>query len=213
MHNKTVVFDLDGTLVDSASIVSEILNSMRKELSLSPVPAEMFLPWISLGGDVLVSRALEMQVNYVGPYTKIFRERYFDLPTPLESIYPGVFEALEFLSSNDVTINLCTNKPRRLAEKVLAETSLHSFFSFVCAGGDLATAKPNPENLMICLRQSNVGLGGCYFVGDSSVDQITAENANVKFIFYKNGYDDGVDKDKTYAIFDDYFAFEKIFLV
>jgi phosphoglycolate phosphatase len=210
MANKLVVFDLDGTLVDSASTVAEILNTMRIEIGRLPVPVGYFLPWISLGGDALVAHALEIPINIVGPHTKKFRDMYYELPTPSESIYSGAFEALEHLARRGLTLNICTNKPRRLAEKVLKETQLHQFFSFVCAGGDLPTNKPNPANLLACLSSKKNNFDDAYFVGDSSVDQLTSEKANVKFIFFESGYDDGVDKVKAYATFENYDRFIEV---
>ncbi len=212
MSKKIVVFDLDGTLVDSAATVRSILNSMRSELGLQPLPTQNFIPWISLGGDMLVSKALEMPINLVSHCTEKFRDRYFDFATPLDSVYTGVIDVLEYLSSEGITLNLCTNKPRRLAEKVLKETSLERFFSFTSAGGDLPTSKPNPANLTVCLQPTNTSLNEVFFVGDSTVDQMTAENANVKFIFYENGYDDGVDKLKTYASFNDYLRLPELLI-
>jgi phosphoglycolate phosphatase len=210
MNNKLIIFDLDGTLIDSAKTVSNILNVMRLELGLQEVPNETFLPWISLGGDTLVSNALEVHKNDVAPYTKTFWEKYYDLQTPDDSVYPGVVQTLEFLLSCGVRLNLCTNKPRKLAEKVLNETKLEKFFSFICAGGDLKTNKPNPANLLACINSNRKEILDPFFVGDSTVDEETAANAKVKFIFFENGYDDGVDKQKTYSSFNDYRNFGEI---
>ena len=70
MANKLVVFDLDGTLIDSAGIVAGILNSMRVELGLLPISNESFLSWISLGGDLLVSKALDIKINHAEKFTR-----------------------------------------------------------------------------------------------------------------------------------------------
>jgi phosphoglycolate phosphatase len=212
MSKNIIVFDLDGTLVDSAANVSGILNTMRSELGLPSLPRQNFIPWISLGGDILVSKALEIPFHLVRPYTEKFRDNYFDLPTPLETIYSGVVETLDSLSRAGIILSLCTNKPRRLADKVLKDTSLDRFFSFTIAGGDLPTNKPNPTNLLVCLQSNKAVINDAYFIGDSTVDQKTAENANVKFIFYENGYDDGVDKFKTYATFKHHHLLAEILL-
>jgi phosphoglycolate phosphatase len=212
MNQKHVVFDLDGTLVNSAAIVSSILNSLRTDLGLPPVPIQSFIPWLSLGGDALVSNALEIPIDHVSPFTKTFRQVYFEQQTPLESIYPGVFETLELLTANNISLSICTNKPRHLAEKVLKETRLGDFFSFLSAGGDFPTNKPDPQNLLACFRFKSLISAESFFVGDSTVDQTTANACNVNFIFHTNGYDDGVDKQSSYACFANYSHFPQLFV-
>ena len=194
LETRLVIYDLDGTLVDSAEVVRKILNELRTELSLDHLSKEAILPWISLGGEDLISNALNIPATDVTKYLQEFRARYFDLPTPVDSIYDGVYECLDFFEQERIITTICTNKPRRLAEKVLNETGLSRYFEFFNAGGDLSTKKPHQNNLISCLDYYGVKACETILVGDSTVDQQLASNAAVKFAFYPHGYDDGVNR-------------------
>ena len=206
-----LIFDLDGTLVDSASVIAFVLNEMRFESSLPPLESLQFAKWISLGADLLVSNALELEHSAVEKPLADFRHRYAQLPTPVDSVYPGVHGVLRRVSGLGVRLSVCTNKPRRLAEKVLLETGLSEFFPFVCAGGDLASPKPDPANLFACVTYFKTPISRTYLVGDSRTDQVCAKNADMGFIFHSKGYDDGVDVSTTIASFEDYHSFNSLF--
>ena len=190
---KLIVYDLDGTLIDSAKIVAEVLNQMRTESGLQHLAIKRLVPWLSMGGEDLVANALEIPVDDIQPHLLEFRKRYSELSTPDDSLYPGIKEALNDLSSLGYRLAICTNKPRRLAEKVLKETQLHSFFAYLNAGGDLLHKKPHPENLLSCLSYFGLSSQDAMLVGDSTVDQALAMAAKVAFIQYLPGYDDGIE--------------------
>jgi phosphoglycolate phosphatase len=190
---KLIIYDLDGTLIDSAAIVGSILNGMRSELGKSQLDQHELVPWLSLGGDDLIFHALEIPRSRVQLYLEVFRNRYYQLPTPRESVYEGAREALNQLITSNIKLAICTNKPRKLAEKVLREIDLLDKFSFISAGGDLTTKKPDPRNLQICLENLAEEASHAFLVGDSSVDQQISTLAGVSFIQYAPGYDDGIN--------------------
>jgi phosphoglycolate phosphatase len=191
--SRCVIYDLDGTLVDSAQVVIAILNEMRTHLGKAPLAQASFLPWLSLGGEDLVAQALEVSKSAAAPYLAQFRQTYWERPTPQNCLYPGAIAILESLGRAGVTLLLCTNKPRRLTEKVLAETQLQEHFSFISAGDDLPTKKPHPQNLAICLDHWGGPNDRAIYVGDSSVDLQLCQALAVPFIQYLPGYDDGID--------------------
>ena len=192
-----VTYDLDGTLVDSAEIVCAILNQLRDELGKSQLHREHFLPSISLGGEDLIRSALEVEDDQIHSYLTEFRSRYQNLPTPVNSIYPNVIEALKALKALGCHLALCTNKPRRLVDKVLLETGLNQFFKYINAGGDLDTKKPHQKNLMSCMEYFDVTSERTWLVGDSTVDEALARNTGVPFIFYAPGYNDGINQNEA----------------
>lgn len=200
MPKKLMVFDLDGTLVDSGQVVAFILNQLRQEMGKEAKDIDFFIPWLSLGGEDLVANGLELSVNEISPYLKEFRSRYSQLSTPLNSVYEGVAQLLDFLNVRNVKMCVCTNKPRALAQKVLRETGLEKYFMYMCAGGDLKTKKPSPENLEICLKYFGEDPLNVLLIGDSKIDQKIADSLDVDFAFFKGGYNDGVEvADVTYS--------------
>ena len=190
----TIIYDLDGTLVDSASTVASILNDMRIERKMAPLPVTAYKPWLSIGGNAMIANAfgLDEEAVEVNELLSTFRSRYLTLDTDLKTIYPNVRATLEKLCNLGVKLGLCTNKPRLLTDKVLRETGLDSYFSVVCAGNDLKTRKPHPENLQFCLAALDSRANETIMVGDSRVDQALAEACGTTFTFFRGGYDDGV---------------------
>ena len=198
---KSIAFDLDGTLVDSASLVGEILNSMRREKGLDPLGPDVYRTWSSRGGTHLVGNALAVGPERAGPLVDEFRRRYFQLPTPAESVFPGAREMLRCLTNSGRRLAICSNKPQRLCHKVLEETHLIHFFHAIVGGDTLDKAKPDPKPLRYALSCLEARTETALMVGDSVVDQQTATAAGVRFGFFAGGYDDGVVRQEAFHIF------------
>jgi phosphoglycolate phosphatase len=96
-----------------------------------------------------------------------------------------------------------------LVEKILKALELEKYFNTIVAGDDLLTKKPDPTPLITCAERLGVPLDETVFVGDSTVDQKTAIAANIKFFFFRGGYDDGVDQ-STAIVFDNHLDIFKL---
>jgi len=203
---NAIIYDLDGTLVDSAPVVAAVLNKLRRKIGLPSLPQKSFYRWISMGGLELVGNALNIPPNRSDAYLSEFRELYLDEMVPMNSLYPGVKDVLRLLKNRQVKLGICTNKPRKLVEKVLKDTGITQFFDHVVAGDDLPTKKPHIDNVNVILRALGVAPGSTLFVGDSTVDQRLAENAGIAFAFFSSGYDDGVNQGRTAFNFDEHSA-------
>jgi len=199
---KTIAFDLDGTLIESASLVGDILNSMRLEKGLAPLGSDRYRVWSSRGGNYLVGHALEAGPEAVGALLDEFRRRYHERPTPMESVFPGARELLERLTDAGRRLAICSNKPQRLCHKLLDETGLIRFFGTIVGGDTLDKSKPDPTPLTYALSRLGGETDTALMIGDSAVDQRTADAANVRFAFFTGGYDDGVDRAKAFRVFD-----------
>ena len=193
MLRNLLIYDLDGTLVDTARTVCQILNEIRAEDGLDALDISSLTPWLSLGGEDLVRYALGIEAVAVPEKLSLFRNRYAIRPTDPCSVYPEVMETLHALRDLDIQLAICTNKPRHLAEKVLKETQLDAYFGFIHAGGDLPTRKPHPDNLRSCLDYFGATPDTALLIGDSRVDAMMAHDLGVSFILYRPSYNDGVE--------------------
>lgn len=207
---KAVIYDLDGTLVDSAPTVSFVLNKLRVSLGLSELQQSDFYDWISLGGKELIIRALNIAEDQSDTFLADFRKMYVYKDVPISTVYPNVLKTLNDLICRGVKVGLCSNKPRHLVDSVLDDTGLISLFECVLAGDDLPTKKPSAANLNWCLNSLNTQPEDALFVGDSTVDQMAANNTGISFAFFSNGYNDGVSEKDAYRVFHDHGQFMQL---
>jgi len=199
MAINTILFDLDGTLVDSAIEVGAVLNTMRHERGYSAIEGSQFRKLISYGAAGLVQYALGSSEEDPQGLVDEFRTKYGALKTPKASIYPTVVETLSTLKNRGYELGVCTNKPQNLCDNVLRDTQLHCFFSCVIAGGP--SLKPKPHHAPIDLAMSRMGadISSTILIGDSSADQRAAQSAGIPFIFFASGYNDNVVEEQALA--------------
>jgi len=201
---KLIVFDLDGTLINSGVHILNLLNEMRNRLNMTNLFWDDVLPLLSLGGEKIIAGALGVSRSDNQRYLDEFRQLYRDRPTPKDCVFPNVKELLDVLTSHDVKKSICTNKARELTDKVLHELSLDHYFSNICADGDLPTKKPNKANLLYCLNAFGIDPSNTLMVGDSKVDQDLALGCGVPFAWFTKGNDDGVDALQSIFTFEDF---------
>ncbi|OEJ69557.1 HAD family hydrolase [Magnetovibrio blakemorei] len=199
MATNTILFDLDGTLVDSANEISVILNAMRKERGLSALADTHFRQKISYGAGEIVKCSLPPTKESPQILINEFRERYTALTIPKTSIYPTVVETLSVLKDRGIQLGICTNKPQNLCDNVLRDTELERFFSYVIAGRAQLQPKPHHESISLAMSDMDADTTTTVLVGDSTADQRAAQSANIPFIFFAAGYDDGVDENQAFA--------------
>ena len=190
----TFIFDLDGTLLDSAPAIGLVLNEMRLELGLSPLGIEFYRTWISHGAANLISNSLDVSIEEVTPYIGMFRERYRKFRTPASCVYFGVVETITGLSVKGKKLGICSNKPEYLCQKIINEIGLSDFISVIVGGDTLPRSKPCREPIDFVIRELGSSSSSAIFVGDSLIDQRASAAADVPFVFYTGGYDDGVDQ-------------------
>lgn len=188
---RHVIFDLDGTLVDSAVICTDILNEMLHERGssrvITPLDAK---PYLSRGGLYLVSNMLGDEGGNPDEELLEFRRRYAEWPTPANSMYDGVHEGLHELVDLGFNLAICSNKPQHLCEKVVAELGLKRVFSAVVGTAPGRRAKPDPHLMQLTLAELGAVPAECLYVGDSELDADLASVTGVPFLFVTYGYCD-----------------------
>jgi len=182
-----VVFDLDGTLVDSAGAIAAIINDMRAEQGQTRLSLGAVIPYVTFGGAVM-AEALLGAWGDTATALATFRQRYGAAPTPPDSIYPGALQALASLDQAGFGLAVFSNKTQALCEKVLGDLGLSPFFAAIVGTGPDTPHKPDPTGFFQALgRAGGVTENSC-LVGDSEADEATAMNAGVPFIFAAWGY-------------------------
>ena len=211
-----VIFDLDGTLIDSAEAVMRIAGRFLAEQGAPPLTISETRGFVGNGGDVfarrmLRSRGLEAEGEAGAANVARFLALYADAPGGENPPYPGVEAMLDALAP--LSLALCTNKPHAPTMNVLDALGWSARFSAVVAGDTLAVKKPNPEPLYHAIRALDVSLARTLFVGDSEVDTDTAQAAGISYALHTNGYRKTAAEDLPAALrFDDFEVLTKYVL-
>jgi phosphoglycolate phosphatase len=200
---RTVVFDLDGTLVDSAPEVANILRIMLTERGLPSAATNEIRRWSSIGGAEMIKAIFACQDKEVAQLLGEFRERYYSRPTDPSSLYPGVVGTLTTLRERGLALAICTNKPGGLAKKVLRELELEDIFDAAIYGDSLSVKKPHSLPILEAIRMAGGTKVDSLMVGDSTVDQRAASAACIPFCFFALGYNDGVERESAHLTISD----------
>lgn len=192
MRHRALLFDLDGTLVDSLPDLAYALNSQLREEGLPPLMESAVRLMIGDGARKLVERAFAAvgQSPVSGLEAKIdrFLELYEDGPTVKTTIYPGVVETLAELRGQGFKQAVVTNKPQDASLKVLAGLKLDGFFDAVVGGSAALKLKPDPMPLSIALERLGVGVEHAVMVGDNANDVNAAKALGIPVIAVAYGY-------------------------
>tara|TARA_Y100000746_G_scaffold180892_1_gene158868 strand:- start:314 stop:970 length:657 start_codon:yes stop_codon:yes gene_type:complete len=210
---KGIVFDLDGTLVDSLPDIHAASSEMLKSINLEPLPSKQVRSFIGNGVDKLIRRCLDVyDVNVSEDATRVFMEYYQANPTTLSKCYENVECVLFQLKLQGLKLGICTNKPSNLTDKVLEKLNLKRYFETVICGDTLRVKKPDPKPLLEAINNLGSKPELSIFVGDSEVDMKTALSANTRFGFFTQGYHKSAPRDVICDFhFDSYVELEKKF--
>jgi phosphoglycolate phosphatase len=203
MRPELIVFDLDGTLVDSAPDIAHSIDTMLVSMGLPVRGLEQVQRYLGNGAERLVKRALtgdmwqEPEQSLYSQALVRFLSLYGESNGRYTSIYPGVREALELLRAAGIRLCGLTNKKRCFTESLLKAKGLDGFFEFWVCGDDLNRQKPDPEPLLHAMGRLGVSAVATWMVGDSATDVATARAAGVKILAVSYGYNHGRDIRET----------------
>jgi phosphoglycolate phosphatase len=195
MSKPIVVFDLDGTLVDTAPDLLDSLNHCLGETGLQKVDPVTLRRYVGQGGRVMIERAFEAQQKLLSPeqldwLVGIFIEHYGANMPGHSALYEGAEQAMEDLSGAGYLLAVCTNKFEGLSVNLLAGLGQSSRFSAICGSDTFAFRKPDPRHLVETIRKAGGDPERAVMIGDSQTDINTAKAAGIPVIAVDFGYSD-----------------------
>lgn len=201
MAVSAVLFDLDGTLVDSLPDLTSGLNTFLQQMNLAPFTQHEVELFIGKGASVLLQRALAARgIELTGAELKealAHYERVMDQQgTPTTDFFPGVKRSLQELREHGFKVALVTNKMRSMAEEFLQSRQALSWFDVLVTGSDGLTPKPAPDMLLAACRELKKTPQQCVMVGDSCNDALAARAAQLPVWLVRTGYNEGIPIDQ-----------------
>ncbi|MFV5264047.1 phosphoglycolate phosphatase [Acinetobacter courvalinii] len=191
-----VLFDLDGTLVDSAADLYRAMNLSLTKLGLPLVTEAQVRVWVGKGAAKLCEAVLshlfgqvdaQQQTQLLSTFMQVYAQ---ELCVDTQ-VYDGVLPFLEYCQAHNIAMACVTNKPEHLARGILDVLELAPYFKMVVGGDSLAERKPHPLPLLHCVEQAGITTAETLMIGDSSNDVEAARRAGIDCIVVSYGYNHG----------------------
>lgn len=195
MTTTTIVFDLDGTLIDTAPDLVESLNHTIAARDLAPVSYEDLTHLVGQGARVMIQRAFSLRGSPIAEdELPALLDRFithYEVGMPGKSRpYPGLIEALERMKAAGYILAVCTNKMERLALPLLERLELTAYFATITGGDTFAFRKPDPAHILATVERAGGQADKVLMIGDSINDIMAARNGNIPSIAVPFGYSD-----------------------
>ncbi len=184
---RLIVYDLDGTLVDTRKDIARAANHMRARMELPPLPEKEICSYVGLGLKRLVESCLKTEhPAKVEEGTKIYRAFYAEHLLDHAVLYPGVTEVLEHFRRRRQAV--ITNKPNPYSRQILEALGVAGYFTEIIAGDSEYPKKPDPESLLAVMRREGAAPAATLLVGDSPIDVETGSKAGVLTVGVAQGF-------------------------
>ena len=194
---KLVMFDLDGTLLDSVPDLAAAVDRTLQDLGRPAAGVDKVRNWVGNGARVLVRRALADSIEHDAvddalavQALELFMQHYAE-SHEMSVVYPGVQETLDWLREQDIELALVTNKPERFVAPLLDQKKLGGYFRWIIGGDTLPQQKPDPAGLLYVMKLARVEPDCALFIGDSRNDVHAAKAAGVPCVALTYGYNHG----------------------
>ncbi|WP_028357556.1 phosphoglycolate phosphatase [Brackiella oedipodis] len=196
----TVLFDLDGTLVDSIPDLSDACNAMLHDLERPTLEEARISQFVGKGTDLLIKRCLANDSNPEEPPSEVFKlakalfeKHYHKTNGQRSQLFPHIVEGLQALKQQGYLLAVVTNKPMQFTEQLLQHKQLKQFFELIVAGDSCERKKPHPDPILFACKQLQVRPSEAVFVGDSNNDAQAAAAAAMPCLILPYGYTEGED--------------------
>ncbi len=195
MRDVTIVFDLDGTLVDTAPDLIDATNHALSGLGLSAVDDQELRTWISFGARRMLVEALayhgrQLPGSHVDDLIAEFLIYYETNIANRSRPYPGIVDALETLGQRGARLSICTNKREALSVRLLEALDLKHLFRGIAGRDTFSVCKPHPDHLLGAIQLASGDAKRSVMIGDSATDVATAKAAQIPVVVVSFGYTD-----------------------
>ncbi len=198
-HKKLLIFDLDGTLIDSSGDLALAVNHMLTTLNLATYDLDTIHHWVGNGAETLVKRALSgsttidttLEESYWREALEIFLDFYAKNLAVATVTYPNVPTTLKTLKERGYRLAILTNKPYPFVEPILEALGLDDLFELILGGDSLEKKKPDPMPLLHVCQKLGISTNESVMIGDSKNDILAAKSANMDSIGVTYGYNYG----------------------
>ena len=191
----TIVFDLDGTLVDTADDLIASINHALADEGMRPIDPAWLRPFAGHGGRVMIERVFSAERRLLKPETtdrlvKLFLDHYADNIPGVSKPYGGALAALDRFGGIGAKLAICTNKPQAFADRLIGALGLTQRFATICGADAFTFRKPDPRHLTETILCAGGNPERALMVGDSRTDVDTARNAGIPVVAVSFGYSD-----------------------
>jgi phosphoglycolate phosphatase len=187
MNKKLIIFDMDGTLINSGDVITDTINFVRADLGLDALSKDVLLN--NLNNPEINAAKFFYGTDEFTPYqTKIFTKYYDEHCTQGISLYNGIYELLNELKNYNYTLSVATNASSSFAIKMLDSLDIYKFFSLVLGNDHVKNPKPASDILELTLEKLNFEVQNSILVGDSLKDKIAANNIQMKSLLVNWGF-------------------------
>ena len=212
--NLTILFDLDGTLVDTAPDLMDAHNHVMKKFGHKEKKLSDIKSLAGKGAWVMMQRAFRQEIKdekIKKEMMKEFIDFYSQNIDRGSKPINGVMEFLKWAKTKNISMAVCTNKQERLAVDLLKKLRMYEYFEYVAGSDTFPFNKPDPRHLTDVVEIIQGDLKKTIMVGDSEVDGMSAENAKIPFVLVKDGYTEKSTKEiKHDELIEDFKNFDKV---
>jgi len=210
----TILFDLDGTLVDTAPDLMDAHNHVMKKFGHKEKKLSDIKSLAGKGAWVMMQRSFRQEIKdekIKKEMTKEFIDFYSKNIDKGSKPINGVMEFLKWAKTKNISMAVCTNKQERLAVDLLKKLRMYEYFEYVAGSDTFPFNKPDPRHLTDVVEIIQGDLKKTIMVGDSEVDGMSAENAKIPFVLVKDGYTEKSTKEiKHDELIEDFKNFDKV---
>ena len=193
MEKLGIIFDLDGTLVNSAPDVISAMNAVLEKNNFSISQYDEAIKWVGYGGLYMLeqyfkNRKIKVDNSTLKSFYYQFLDHYSDHIDEETLLYPNTEEVLDYYLKKNIKMGVCTNKKEDLSIKLLERLNISSYFKAIVGSDTVSKMKPHPSHLVETAKRMGSVFEEILMVGDSKTDYETAKSARASFVLITHGY-------------------------